>query len=226
VIETLLPRAVVAVEAFEDEAEAHLLPEEKALVGAAVDSRRREFATGRSCARRALAQLGVVAGPIVAGAAGEPVWPPGVVGSITHCLGYRAAVVANATHVATVGIDAEPNAPLPTGVVAAIASKRERMQVLQLGAENAGVSWERLLFSAKESAYKAWYPLALRWLDFDEADVTLHPMEETFGVKLLSQGLQLPDGRSLSDLNGRWAVRDGLILTAIAVSATRVAADR
>ena len=59
------------------------------------------------------------------GAKREPLWPAGVVGSITHCDGYRAAAVARATDLATVGIDAEPHEPLPDGVLAAIALPAE-----------------------------------------------------------------------------------------------------
>jgi len=67
VIEEILPPAVTAVEAFADAADARLYPEEEAVVARAVDRRRQEFATVRACARSALAQLGVPAGPIVPG---------------------------------------------------------------------------------------------------------------------------------------------------------------
>ncbi|HEY3692789.1 MAG TPA: hypothetical protein VGL46_21300 [Pseudonocardiaceae bacterium] len=50
---------------------------------------------------------------MVPGERRKPVWPPGVVGSLTHCTGYRAAAVAHRRGVLTVGIDAEPHEPLP-----------------------------------------------------------------------------------------------------------------
>ena len=69
---------------------------ERAAVAGAVASRQREFAGGRTCARRALLRLGHAAQPIPVGACRAPVWPHGVVGSITHCSSFAAAAVARA----------------------------------------------------------------------------------------------------------------------------------
>ncbi len=44
-----------------------------------------------------------------------------------------------------------------------------------------GPSWDRLLFSAKESVYKAWFPLTGRWLGFEEAAITINPADGTHG---------------------------------------------
>src|SRR5262245_28830029 len=98
-IDELVPGAVTAVEAFVDPPDATLFPEEEAVVRAAVDKRRREFTTARVCARAALAKLGYPPIPILPGKRGAPTWPDGVVGSMTHCAGYRAAAVARATEV-------------------------------------------------------------------------------------------------------------------------------
>ena len=68
----------------------------EASVGQAVDTHRRKPATGRLCARTALAKLGASSVPIPSGRRGAPDWPSGVVGSITHCAGYRAATAARA----------------------------------------------------------------------------------------------------------------------------------
>jgi 4'-phosphopantetheinyl transferase EntD len=67
--------------------------------------------------------------------------------------------------------DAEPDEPLPRGVLDDIALPLERER---LGARD-GPPPDRLLFSAKETVYKAWFPLARRWLGFDDVVVTLHP---------------------------------------------------
>jgi 4'-phosphopantetheinyl transferase EntD len=80
------------------------------------------------------------------------------------------------------------------------------------------VHWDRLLFSAKESVYKAWFPLAKRWLGFEDAVVTLDPSAETFAARLLVSG-PLLGGRRLTGFSGRWLIRDGLVLTAIALPA-------
>jgi len=164
VIEKLLPPAAVGVEAFADLPGEPAFPGEEDLIARAVPSRRGEFVTARRCAREALARLGESAAPIRSGPRREPLWPPGVVGSITHCAGYRAAAVARTADLAGLGIDAEPNEPLPDGVLPAVSVAQERPHLAALAEQHPDVQWERLLFCAKEAVYKAWYPLTRRWL--------------------------------------------------------------
>lgn len=179
-IEDLLPESVVAVEAYGGEvdgvpAEAALYPEEEALVARAVAKRRREFAQVRSCARRAMEKLGVPPQPVLPGERGAPTWPQGLTGSMTHCEGYCAAALVRAADLASLGIDAEPHDRLPEGVLSAVALPAESERLDRLAAERPEVHWDRLLFSAKESVYKAWFPLTRLWLDFSEADIELTP---------------------------------------------------
>jgi 4'-phosphopantetheinyl transferase EntD len=216
-IEEILPAPVEAVESFGDLAEA-LFPAEEAIVAKAVAKRRAEFTTGRACARAALARLGLPRAPIPQGAKGAPAWPDGVVGSITHCAGYRASAVARVADVLTLGLDAEPDAPLPDGVLEVIASADEQAALDRLAREAPGVCWDRLLFSAKESVYKSWFPCTARWLDFHEAVITIDPAAGTFAARLLVTG-QAHDGRPLHEFAGRWLARNGLVLTAITVAA-------
>lgn len=217
-IKEILPSGVVAVEARDDEMTAKLFPEEELVVGRAVEKRRREFTTARMCARAALEQLGFPAVPIPTGARGEPVWPMGVVGSITHCDRYRACAVALANEVVSLGIDAEPNAPLPEGLLADIARPEELPWLRRLEQEPTDVHWDRLLFSAKESVYKAWFPLARRWLGFEDAVVEVDPARRTFIARLLVSGPRLADG-PLQALSGKWTVCEGTILTAVTLCA-------
>jgi 4'-phosphopantetheinyl transferase EntD len=214
-IERVLENPVVWCEVRGDPPEAALLPAEEALVARAVDKRRRELTTGRHCARRALAQLGIDPYPILSGPAGEPRWPAGVVGSITHCAGYRAAAVAWAAEVATLGIDAEPHEPLPEGVLDVVALPAEQAQLRQMASAPAptAVCWDRVLFCAKEAVYKAWYPHARRMLDFDQAQVDLRT-DGTLQARLLVPGPTV-GGRRLHGLAGRWATADDLVVTAV-----------
>jgi 4'-phosphopantetheinyl transferase EntD len=233
----LVPARAVPAETRADESPDELFPAERALLGRAVPKRQREFTAGRVCARRALSRLGVPPAPLLTGPDREPVWPPGVVGSITHCEGFRAAVVAWDTDLHAIGIDAEPNGPTPEGVLDRIALPAEQDWIRAAASAAPQVSWDRLLFCAKESVYKAWFPLARAWLGFEDALVTLgddpagaaHPAGErvegavtrqngTFVAKLLVPGPVLPDGRPLTVLRGRYKVADGLILAAVAVS--------
>jgi 4'-phosphopantetheinyl transferase EntD len=154
----------------------------------------------------------------------EPLWPGGVVGSITHCVGYRAAAVAPSVVMASIGIDAEPHGALPEGVEEAIALPVERAMLDALYQVHPGIHWDRLLFSAKESVYKAWYPLTGRVLGFEDARLTIDPHRETFEARLLVPGVRR-DGRTpLTGFTGRFSVRDGLILTAVTVAAALPAA--
>ena len=216
-IQEILPPAVAAVEEFGDPADAVLFPEEEALIGRAVEKRRREFTTARACARAALGRLGQPPVPILRGERGAPDWPAGIVGSITHCAGYRAAAVARATEVLAIGLDAEPDQPLPDGVLNVISLAAERASLVGLARSAPGPHWDRLLFCAKESVYKAWFPLTGRWLGFEQARITLDPAAGTFTARLLVPGPEV-DGRELTAFDGRWLARGGLILTAISVA--------
>ncbi|MCL2582618.1 MAG: 4'-phosphopantetheinyl transferase superfamily protein [Streptosporangiales bacterium] len=215
-IEHILPAKAASAEAFSDPSGVWLFPEETEAVARAVDKRRREFTTARSCARQALARLGFDAVPVPRGPGGAPQWPDGVAGSITHCSGYRACAVARTRDVASVGIDAEPNEATPKGVLGAVSDTGERERLAGLPAGR-GAHWDRLLFSAKESVYKAWYPLTGRWLGFEDASISIDPERESFTARLRVPGPVAFDRRH-DVFKGRWIIRDGLIATAVCIT--------
>jgi 4'-phosphopantetheinyl transferase EntD len=138
-------------ETFGDRTDLELFEQEETTLAHALPERLAEFRTARSCAREALRMLGEPANSIPVGADRAPVWPAEIVGSITHCVGYRAAVVAKHEHVLAVGIDAEPDAPLPPGVAEATFAAGETAAT---GGLPTGANWDRLLFSAKETIFK------------------------------------------------------------------------
>lgn len=219
----LLPGTVVTVESYGDDpaGTAPLHPAEAEAVAHCGEGRRREFAEVRACARAAMTTLGVPPGPVLPGRRGAPVWPDGVVGSMTHCAGYRAAALARSADLASLGIDAEPHAALPDGVLAVVSSPAERARLERLAAREPGVHGDRLLFSAKESVYKAWFPLTHTWLDFTEADVEITSdrgpePSGRFRARFLVPG-PVVGGRALGHVDGRWVVRRGLVATAVAV---------
>ncbi|MGP3968430.1 4'-phosphopantetheinyl transferase family protein [Streptomyces sp. 6N223] len=218
-IKELLPPEVAAEDCFGDpETPPELFPEEERHVARAVDKRRREFGTVRGLARTALARLGGPRAPLLPGERGAPGWPEGFTGSMTHCDGYRAAAVARREELAVVGIDAEPNEPLPDrGILDAVSLPAERPALRELAASRPEVSWERLLFSAKESVYKAWFPLTRKWLDFEEAEIAFD-LAGGFTARLLVPGPEV-DGVRIEGFTGRWLARGGILATAIAVPA-------
>ncbi|MGW7227516.1 4'-phosphopantetheinyl transferase family protein [Streptomyces cyaneofuscatus] len=214
-IESLLP-AYVSCAATREESvpDGTLFPEEEALVARSVPKRRNDFATARACARRAMGRLGLEPVAVLHGKRGMPLWPEGIVGSLTHCDGYRAAALARDADVLSLGVDAEPHAPLPEGVGELVVRPSERVRF----AAAAGIHWDRLVFSAKESVFKTWYPLTLTELDFDEADLTFHQEDDdddgaaggTFTARLLRTDPALPPV-----LDGKWRVEDGIVATAV-----------
>ncbi|WP_255306276.1 4'-phosphopantetheinyl transferase [Streptomyces sp. Wb2n-11] len=193
-----------------DPVEDGLFPEEEWHIRNAVGPRRREFTTARICARRALRRLGVAPGPLLPDARGAPRWPRGVTGSITHCSGYRSCAVAPLAAVASLGIDAEPNQRLSPGVLAVVALPSEARRIGELAAGTPGVCWDRLLFSAKEALYKAWYPLTGMPISFEHAEVRLEPERGTFRARML---VAAPEGRRVPPIQGRFLLVDGLLLT-------------
>ncbi len=213
-IEELLPAEVAAEDIIGLDPTAELLPEEEQLVARAVEKRRLEVTNVRTAARRALVRIGVPPVPILRGHKNQPLWPDGVVGSLTHTAGYCAAAVADAGKIRSIGIDAEEHDRLPGGVLDAVSLPEERAMLQRLGTE---AHWDRLLFSAKESTYKAWFPLTGRWLGFEDAHITIDPADGTFAVRLLVDGTVTDDGPPLTGFTGRYLVRDGYVLTAITV---------
>lgn len=207
---TLMPDTVVVAELVGTDLHVDLHPAEEEALGNVSARRRAEFARGRACAHRALTRMRCAPAPLLIGAHREPRWPQGIVGSITHCAGYVGAAIARDSDVATIGIDGEIHAPLPPRVLSHIARPEEAAWLAS--APDLGIHWDSLLFSAKESIYKAWSPLTGRWLGFDEAIVVPDVERGVFTARLLS-------GPPLSCVRGRWLVRGGLILTAVVVPA-------
>lgn len=214
ILSTLLPPGIVVAESFDHIPEPMMFPEELEVIGRAVEKRKREFATARALARRALAELGFPPAPILPGPRREPQWPAGAVGSITHCSGYCAAAVARDGAFAAIGIDAEGHGPLPEGVLRHVAGGEEREWLASRASD--GIQWDRLVFSAKESVYKAWFPIMRQWLGFEAVIVRFDEHASSFRAEFVAER-PVVEGRTLSAFEGRYLVRGAHVFTAIAV---------
>jgi 4'-phosphopantetheinyl transferase EntD len=189
-----------------------MFPTEAAVVANAVAERRLEFATVRHCARQALRRIGIPAVPILPDADRAPQWPAGVVGSMTHCAGYRAVVVAQSNELRGVGIDAEPHGALPGAAAELILRPEEGARLHALANADPDVHWDLVNFCAKEAVYKAWFPITRRWLDFDDVSIALH-RDGTFQARVRVGDPPIADVER-NGFTGRWVVDRGLVATA------------
>lgn len=152
-----------------------------------------EFASGRAAAHFALNQIGFSnAVAILRGQKGEPLWPEGITGSITHCYPWNVAVAAKCFNPMAIGVDLEATERVQgTDVSELICHSTELDWV------HSGNSQERLtmIFSAKEAVYKAFYPLCRRYIDFKDVELTWVPAQSCFlGKFLASFGSDLLQG--------------------------------
>lgn len=144
--------------------------------------------------------------PVGRGPHGEPLFPSGVVGSIAHSAGVvAAAVAARRNGVLAVGLDVHPATPLPGDAEDIVGGGRELRSASGLVGRRMATS---VLFSAKESVFKAWFPLTGYWLEFEDVTVRLRD-DGTFRVENpATPGLW----------QGRWQISDGMIRSAVTIT--------
>lgn len=159
---------------------ADLFPEELEAVAGAVPRRQYEFATARVLARHAMQALGLVAAPVARGQRREPLWPETVKGSLTHAGDLAVAAVAVAHSVGAVGIDLEVSGRVQENLYDMLFSRSEQAAIRASRPAVAG-----LLFSAKEAAYKATFPLAGHFIDFHEVEVEPELAQGRFCLRYL-----------------------------------------
>jgi 4'-phosphopantetheinyl transferase EntD len=181
---------------------AELLGEEIQFTAGMVKKRLAEFAQGRYCARSAMKLLGTEPAPIGKGPDREPVWPHGIIGSISHTNGFAAAAVAKSTELLAVGLDMEGHAPLQSNLIPMICLPKENPD--QDGRH------AKLLFSIKESIYKCLFPLVEDYIDFLEMEVVLDTQAQIFSAN--SRAARL-DTDLVARLQGRYKFHSELIIS-------------
>jgi 4'-phosphopantetheinyl transferase EntD len=184
-LKALFPEVVVGAELARFEEAEPLFREEEAYVERAVGTRRQEYAAGRTCARRALAALGLPPGPLPSNGDRSVRWPEQVWGSITHADGLCAAVAARRDDLAGIGIDAELRGRVAPKLWSHIASAREIAWFEE--PRDAALANERatLLFSAKEAFYKAQFCVSRSFVGFHEVEVEFS--DDSFRVLLQNE---------------------------------------
>lgn len=210
-MEAIAPSAVAVEIATRHDAFAPLPAAEHAAVEAAVEKRRREFTAGRTCARRALQRLGVAAAAVPVGGSRQPLWPPGVVGSITHCNGYCAAAVVRTQDVLSIGIDAECLSGGSAQALRQVVTGEDTISGWPVDDSRQGL----VVFSAKEALFKAWFQLGGGWLDFAEASVCADGATGALAFRI-DQAARTRAGLE-AGFHGWWGIDDVRVYTLVVV---------
>lgn len=147
-----------------------LWPVEQNAIANAVPSRQREFAAGRTAARRALLALGRAPAAIPVGEDRAPVWPRAIVGSIAHDDSTCIAVAAERDRFRALGVDVEPAEAIEAELFSEICRPEELAWLRQLPFEARGLVARRF-FAAKEAVYKCQYSVSREIFGFDALSV-------------------------------------------------------
>lgn len=180
--------------------------ESACLSPSAVEKRRREFAAGRAAAHQAMELLGLdpVAIPVAQNRA--PVWPNHLVGSITHTRSCAMAAVARKGDIQGLGIDVEEDKPLADDLWPAICSAQEQAWLRQQS--NPG-QLAKLVFCAKEAAYKCQFTVSERYYGFDGMELTIDLEARRYSAQFCTDQPPFNCGDQIS---GRFAIGAGLIV--------------
>ena len=132
-----------------------------------VEKRKAEYLAGRYCAKVSLSQKGIDNFQVIIGADREPIWPNGVVGSITHSEKFASAIIADEKDYFGIGIDIEEIIPLDSiNQIKNVVVDHRESEIMKSTALPFNTILT-LVFSAKESFFKATFPRIKRFLDFD-----------------------------------------------------------
>lgn len=158
--------------------------ESRALSGEASAKKRARFLSGRSAANVALRKLGLAEPPpVTQGPGSQPIWPPGVVGSITHCQGWAVVVAAKSTFASAIGIDLENVGRMKLRDVRNLICLDSELE--WASEPNDHLLRTTMLFSAKEAIFKAFYPCCGRYFDFRDVELHWDSAARQFAGRLL-----------------------------------------
>ncbi|RBP18242.1 enterobactin synthetase component D [Roseiarcus fermentans] len=182
----------------------------------AVPKRRTHFLAGRVCAREAIARISGGWAPAIAlaqDADGCPVWPAGLVGSISHTEAFATAAVARSGEARGIGVDAEPvmSRKAAADLTGFVASEDEILRAARAGLD--GLESLTLVFSAKESLFKALFPAYRRRFDYLDCElVGVDPATRRFSMRLKSP---FDAAFGAAAFAGRYEAADGAVHTGV-----------
>lgn len=168
-------------------------------IKSSVAKRQASFLAGRALVAHAfgLAQLPPCDIPI--GPNRAPIWPTGISGSISHTTKFCACAISQ-NPMQFVGIDIETflTAKKLPAVMKRVITDPEKSWLATQGSE-IDLNLCTLIFSAKETIYKALFPIAQHFFGFDAAHISALPNGQTIQFRL-TQHLHrsLPMGLALT----------------------------
>ncbi|WP_299024007.1 4'-phosphopantetheinyl transferase [uncultured Sulfitobacter sp.] len=187
--------------------------DEGGAVANAVPARVAEYHAGRAAARAAMVSLGLPPRPIPMGQDRAPIWPDNVVGSISHSKNACVGAIGLRADWAGIGVDLEEATPLDPLLVAEVCTRNERVWLGQQPATERGLM-AKLIFSAKEAAYKAQYPLSGALFGFEVLELVIDRSKSRFTASFLQSQGPFAAGAILA---GSYAHAAGLLVTGVAV---------
>lgn len=207
----LLPPGVAVAATDPRAAPPPAFPAEKAALARMAPARQREFRAGRAAIRAAMRSLGLPPAAVPMGPDRAPLWPAGLVGSLTHVPEACLAALAPAPALRGIGIDLERTGALAEELWEGVLGERER-DWLRRQPDAARPRLATALFSAKEAAYKCQYPLSRRLLGFDAMRIALDPDLGRFSAEFRVPAPPFAPGDRLA---GQVAFGPGWVLTAV-----------
>jgi 4'-phosphopantetheinyl transferase EntD len=159
-----------------------LTDREKVFIERAVQQRVNHFSTGRWCAKQAMKTLGIPDVEILVGEGKAPIWPEGIVGSISHSKTMAGAVVAAADKLVSIGMDIETIGGIRPDMWDMLFLPSEQQYLNTFTGDDLALQ-TTLLFSGKEAFYKFQYPLTKTFLDF--TDVEIRPAGDKFELRVI-----------------------------------------
>ena len=145
-----------------------------------------DFSTGRYCAIKALEQLGIQDAIIPIGEDRAPIWPEGIVGSISHCDSLTGAIVAKSSDHISLGLDIEEIGRVTSDLWDLVFTENEKNYLFRLSDEDILVQ-STAIFSIKEAFYKFQHPLTKTFLDFLDVEVVMPGLNQ---VKVLVETIE------------------------------------
>ncbi len=186
--------------------------EENQIVSKSSNRRKREFSAGRAIAKTLLKKYGIKNYPVLSGTNREPVWPKGVIGSISHCDDFCFVAIAQEKNYKSIGIDIEKLTPIEPDIEEYVCTEAERKWIQEQNYEKK-LMLSKLIFCAKESAFKCCFPIVQKYIDFLSVVVSCDLKYHLFTVNMIDVRSNKFEALVISEIKGLFYYFENYIVT-------------